>query len=210
MQFTVTGTKGFVPNALPATLNPTLAGATFPTLPAPSKTRILALQEVMGPAGPKEILLDGQKWSAPVSELPALGSTEEWVIVNPTADTHPIHLHLVQFQLVSRQPFNVQNYQTDWIMINGVPPLPIGQATVPLDPTPYLQDGLVGPQPYELAWKDTIQMRPGEVTRIRVRFAPIDGSTSYPFTATGNPGYVWHCHILDHEDNEMMRPYFVV
>lgn len=65
-------------------------------------------------------------------------------------------------------------------------------------------------QPYELAWKDTIQMRPGEVTRIRVRFAPIDGSPSYPFTATGNPGFVWHCHILDHENNEMMRPYFVV
>ena len=52
-------------------------------------------------------------------------------------------------------------------------------------------------------------MNPGEVTTIRVRFASQDGSP-YPFDATKGPGYVWHCHILDHEDNEMMRPYKVV
>ena len=92
--------------ALPAALNPaTLPGATFPTLTAPTKTRILTLQEVMGPLGPVEILLDGQKWAAPLSELPAQGTTEDWVIVNPTADTHPIHLHLIQFQ--TRQPATI-------------------------------------------------------------------------------------------------------
>ncbi len=58
-------------------------------------------------------------------------------------------------------------------------------------------------------------MLPGQLTRIAVRFAPQDrlaGSTSqgnnyFPFDPTNGPGYVWHCHILDHEDNEMMRPY---
>jgi FtsP/CotA-like multicopper oxidase with cupredoxin domain len=45
------------------------------------------------------------------------------------------------------------------------------------------------------------------VTTFIVRFAPIDGSMAYPFDATEGPGYVWHCHIIDHEDNEMMRPY---
>ena len=49
----------------------------------------------------------------------------------------------------------------------------------------------------------------GDVTTIRVRFAAQDG-TPYPFDATTGPGYVWHCHIIDHEDNEMMRPYQVV
>jgi spore coat protein A len=68
----------------------------------------------------------------------------------------------------------------------------------------------VGPAPNEYAWKDTIQMNPGEVTIIRIRFSPIDGTASYPFDPTLGPGYVWHCHILDHEDNEMMRPYIVV
>ena len=53
-------------------------------------------------------------------------------------------------------------------------------------------------------------MNPGEATRIRVRFSPIDGRMDYSFDATQGPGYVWHCHILDHEDNEMMRPYRVV
>jgi hypothetical protein len=52
-------------------------------------------------------------------------------------------------------------------------------------------------------------MNPGEVTTIRVRFTQQDGSP-YPFDATAGPGYVWHCHIIDHEDNEMMRPYMVI
>jgi FtsP/CotA-like multicopper oxidase with cupredoxin domain len=72
-----------------------------------------------------------------------------------------------------------------------------------------VQGSLVGPKPNEKGWKDTIQMNPGEATIIRVRFASQNGSP-YPFDATKGPGYVWHCHIIDHEDNEMMRPYTVV
>jgi len=207
MQFRVGTALGFPPKTLPANLNPTLAGI-FPTLTTPAVTRLLTLQEVMGQFGPVEILLDGQKWAATVNETPALGTTEDWVIVNPTADTHPIHLHLVQFQLVSRQPFQVKKYQTDWMALNGMPPL--SAPTKIVDPTPYLQGKPVTALPVEQAWKDTIQMRPGEVTTIRVRFAPIDGTGTYPFVATSGPGYVWHCHIIDHEDNEMMRPYQVV
>ena len=206
VQFTVTGPGGPTFPVLPAALNPTLT-APFPNLPAPSVTRILTLQEVMGALGPTEILLDGQMWDAPVSEKPRQGATEDWVIVNPTADTHPIHLHLVQFQLVSRQAFQTKKYQTAWTAQNGMM-LPLMTATVPVDPTPYLQGKATGPLPSELGWKDTIQMRPGEVTRIRVRFAAQDGS-AFPFDPTAGPGYVWHCHILDHEDNEMMRPYVV-
>jgi FtsP/CotA-like multicopper oxidase with cupredoxin domain len=60
-------------------------------------------------------------------------------------------------------------------------------------------------------------MNPGQVTRIRVRFAPQctpvqaskPGRNFFPFDPTAGPGYVWHCHILDHEDNEMMRPFEV-
>jgi spore coat protein A len=212
MQFTVNATGGpafpVLPVALNPTLNPPLTGATYPTLPAPTATRILTLQEVMGPAGPVEILLDGQKWAAPVSELPKVGTTEDWVIVNPTMDTHPIHLHLIQFQLVSRQPFQVKKYQSAWTALNGMTPLMNPTVNVP-SLAPYLQGKPVLPLPEEQAWKDTIQMRPGEVTTIRVRFAAQDG-TPFPFDATQGPGYVWHCHIIDHEDNEMMRPYNVV
>jgi FtsP/CotA-like multicopper oxidase with cupredoxin domain len=62
----------------------------------------------------------------------------------------------------------------------------------------------------EQGWKDTIQMNPGEVTIIRVKFSPIDDADGqYSFDPTSGPGYVWHCHIIDHEDNEMMRPYIL-
>ena len=75
--------------------------------------------------------------------------------------------------------------------------------------------------PYEMGWKDTVITYPGEVTRIVVRWAPQDaagtpsirGINDYPFDPTaliGGVGYVWHCHILDHEDNEMMRTYVVI
>ncbi|MEN6519096.1 MAG: multicopper oxidase domain-containing protein [Methanospirillum sp.] len=207
VQFTVTGAGGPSFPVLPAALNPTLAGATFPNLPAPTKTRILTLEEIMGPAGPVQILLDGQPYAAAVSELPKNGATEDWVIVDTTADTHPIHLHLVQFQLVNRTPFQSAKYNKAWMALNGMPPL--NHPTIPLDPTPYFQGKVTGPLPSELGWKDTIQMNPGEVTRIRVRWTAQDGSP-FVFDPTVGPGYVWHCHIIDHEDNEMMRPYKVV
>lgn len=209
MQFTVTANPGPAPATLPPILNPTLDP--YPSLPLATKRRTLVLWEVMGMGGPLEILLNGQKWAGVISELPALGTTEEWVIVNPTADTHPIHLHLVQFQLVSRQKIDTKKYAADWIMLNGgmMPPFPLNYIPKELPIAPYLKGKPTLAPPNEQGWKDTIQMNPGEVTIIRVRFASQDGSP-YPFDATQGPGYVWHCHILDHEDNEMMRPYKVV
>ena len=220
MQFEVTGTVAPALDPLPAILNADLS-AGFPSLAPASVTnrRILTLTEVMGPGGPLEILLDGQKWANPVSERPVYGTTEEWIIVNPTADTHPIHLHLVQFQLVSRQRFDVNGYMAEWSMLNmGISTNTMDSMMPPYSEEPqdvaslakYLKSN---PKPASLAeqgWKDTVQMNPGEVTIIRVKFAPIDGDALYPFDPTEGPGYVWHCHIIDHEDNEMMRPYEVV
>jgi spore coat protein A, manganese oxidase len=218
MQFTVGSAKGFTAKTLPALLNPTLAGS-FPNLPETSLDRQLTLTEIAGPNGPMQLLLDGQSFSAPVSETPKVGTTEDWVIVNPTADTHPIHLHLVQFQLVSRQAFNVTNYMNAWLEANdacGMPGScsdiglmePLKNATVNVNLAPFLEGPVMGPDSQEMGWKDTVKMNPGEVTIIRVRFAQQDGGR-FPFDATKGPGYVWHCHIIDHEDNEMMRPYYV-
>jgi FtsP/CotA-like multicopper oxidase with cupredoxin domain len=207
MQFTVTDKPGHPPVTLPATLNPTLANS-FPSLPASTKTRILTLTEVEGPDGPLEVLVDGQKWSAPISEQPQLGTTEDWIIINLTDDIHPLHWHLVEPQLVSRQTFNATAYAKDWKAQNGEPPL--NHPTKPVEPTPYLTGSPVGPAPHEQGWKDTFQAYPGQVLTVRMRFAPQDGSRNYPFNAAAGPGYVYHCHILDHEDNEMMRPFKIV
>lgn len=214
----------------------------------PDVRRQLVLVEIEGPGGPIAVLLNNTEWeglteddttpipgSVPdghgnyLTEVPRVGSTELWEIINLTMDAHPIHLHLVQFQLMNRQAFNDSNYRKAW---NAAFP---GGQFKPADgpPRPYNQpngDGALGgnpavnpflqgkpmlPPPQEAGWKDTMKMYPGEVTRIVVRFAPqniavgglMPGENRYPFDPTSGPGYVWHCHILDHEDNEMMRPY---
>ena len=205
MQFTVLGQAGWIPTT---PLTPTTVLNSIPALTS-TKTRQMTLIEVMGMGGPLEILLNGQKWAAPVTEDPQLGTTETWVIVNPTADAHPMHLHLVQFQVISRQPFQAVKYLNDWTKLNGIAPLPLGQAVVNPPYQLYLQGKPTPALPSEQGWKDTVKAYPGEVTIIRARWAPIDGSSAYPFDATSGPGYVWHCHIIDHEDNEMMRPYIV-
>ena len=207
MQFTVTNEKGFTPNALPSNLNPTLTG-TFPTLSNPDKQRTLTLIDVAGPSGTEEMLLDGQKWDAPISETTTLGSTEDWLLINPTIDAHPIHVHLVQFQIVQRQQFNITSYMTEWTLLNGDPPLNHSTVNVP-SLEPYYTSTPAKPSPNEQAWKDTVIVNSGEIVTIRLRWTEQNGSP-FPFDATDGPGYVWHCHLLEHEDNEMMRPYIVV
>jgi len=207
MQFTVVSETGFTTQPLPQNLNPTLL-ADYPTLPTPDGKRILTLTDVAGRNGVAMMLLDGQKWDAPVTEIPKLGVTEEWLIVNPTMDTHPIHLHLVQFQVVERQTFNIPLYLKEWTQLNGNPPLTQATKNVAsletfLTGTPRLAEAS------EQGWKDTVSVGSGEVLTIRIRWATQNGD-QFPFDATAGPGYVWHCHILEHEDNQMMRPYIVV
>jgi FtsP/CotA-like multicopper oxidase with cupredoxin domain len=211
MQFTVpsNASEPVDPIQLPCILN------CLPQLTPDAPKRILTLNEVMGENGPVVVLLNGQLWSAPLSERPRVGSTEEWLIVNLTADTHPIHLHLVQFQLLNRQDIDADIYRIKWEELNGMPPLNHPTEVLPVEP--YLTSEPIAPDENEMGWKDTVRMNPNQVTRILVRFAPQDipscqsipGENKYPFDPTSGPGYVWHCHILDHEDNEMMRPYKV-
>ncbi len=211
----------------------------------PDVRRQLTLNEVMGPGGPLEVLVNNSKWDGTnpdgpipgsvsdgrgnyVTEVPQVGSTEMWQIINLTADAHPIHLHLVQFQLVSRQRFQtnkyVKAYETSFpggaFIPSYGPPLDYLTGTPGIlggnpDVTPYLRGRAQPAELNERGWKDTFIMYPGEVTTVMVRYAPTDEPTStpgvntYAFDPTSGPGYVWHCHIIDHEDNEMMRPYLV-
>src|ERR1700758_5316581 len=94
-----------------------------------SRRRQLILVEVEGDGGPLEVLVNNTRWDgkrensgAPipgfkpdgrgnwVSELPQIGSTELWEIINLTEDAHPMHLHLVQFQLLNRQKIDADRY----------------------------------------------------------------------------------------------------
>jgi FtsP/CotA-like multicopper oxidase with cupredoxin domain len=217
MQFTVTDQKGFDAKSLPELLNPTLEGDAFPTLPSPDNTRILTMFQVNGEQGPLIFLLNGQLWSGEVSELPRLGETEEWIIVDITNNAHPIHLHLVQFQVVGRQDIDAPRYAADWISLQrealqnatASPPWPVDFVPEELEVEPYLTGTFRGPALYELGWKDTALVYPNSITKIRARWTSQNGNP-FSFDATDGPGYVWHCHLLEHEDNEMMRPYRVL
>jgi len=160
-------------------------------LPPATATRRLALIEKMGLGhdsegneleGPVEALLgrveDGEAveylWMDPVTENPAVGDTEVWELYNTTGDAHPMHIHEVVFEVVNREGLVLEGEEVA---------------------TPIETDGVItGPEPWETGFKDTVIAYPGQVTRVKARFA--------------KPGqFVWHCHIVEHEDNEMMRPY---
>lgn len=257
----------------------------------PRRTRLLTLNGIPGAGGPLAILLNNSTWlglrdhGKPIpgskrisgakdprlpytTELPKVGSTEVWRFANLTMGGHPIHLHLAQFQVLDRTPFdrtcylplyfgefpdgvfkpgmgppNRYNKRNDDGEIGGNPAVPDACLTGPAMP----------PAPWERGWKDTVRVPPGMIARIAVRWAPTDlpsmtgdgvrycpkgdvllkrpealpcvprpGSNLFAFDPSaglnvkkdsfgypGGPGYVWHCHILDHEDNEMMRALFV-
>ncbi|USK37097.1 multicopper oxidase [Cytobacillus firmus] len=127
------------------------------------------------------------------TEFPEIDSVEIWEFAHPTFDsnsplgippniTHPIHLHLVQFQILERQDFDVKTFnEKEWIKNgNGIK---LGKKH--------------HPDPSENGWKDTVRVEPGKVTRIIVPFKHYTGE------------YVWHCHILEHEDHDMMRPLII-
>jgi len=175
MQFRVGPRKSEDSSSLPRQLRPV---AKTPESAA-VKIRPLALSEKMSLKGESmEMFLNNTPWHAPVTEKPVLDSVEIWSLINTTDDSHPIHLHLVRFQILDRRRF---------------------------EPFFYLNDGelrytgpVVPPAPEEAGWKDTVRADPKMVTRIIVKFEGYLGR------------YVWHCHVLEHEDNEMMRPYEVV
>jgi FtsP/CotA-like multicopper oxidase with cupredoxin domain len=156
-------------------------------MPAGPKAALLGKVDLTNPAMPMGIPL---KWhdeslastpvtltlnnnvtlSVNVSEAPVLGSTETWEMYNFTVDAHPIHLHLVRFEVVNREIF---------------------------DPLFGIPGTITPPEPWETGYKDTVIAYPGQITRVKATF-DIAGL------------YVWHCHIVEHEDNEMMRPYIVL
>ena len=212
MQFTVTSARGmrggFANWRLPS----------FSTLDQQEAThrRTVLLTEIMDPATgePVMALLNARPWMTDDIERPVVNTLEQWDIVNLTADTHPIHLHLVQVQAHDRQAIDVESYLTDVFGTTELTQAHVGTGTRPF---PSVDGYLAGPpmptDPWERGWKDTVQAHPGMVTRILAPFGPLAAAgtpfgTRLPTPFTGR--YVWHCHILDHEDNEMMLPYEVV
>ncbi|HEY8430732.1 MAG TPA: multicopper oxidase [Sandaracinaceae bacterium] len=162
-----------------------------PTTDLPPRDVVLVEETTTGDA-PVHVRLgtvaDGPlPWSAPPTEVIGLGDTEVWRIANTTDDAHPIHLHLIDFRILDRIPFDADGFSTAqaaWLAGEG--PLPNLDDFVTGSPAP--------PEPQEEGQpKDTVIAYPNTITRIVAHF-----------DRAGE--YVWHCHIIEHEDNDMMRP----
>ncbi|MBZ4668313.1 MAG: spore coat protein manganese oxidase [Epulopiscium sp.] len=142
------------------------------------RTRDITLDVTQDRYGRLMFMLNDHMYIDKITENPMLGDIEIWRIINSGIAVHPIHIHLVQFQILDRIPFDVEAYNLK------------GQIRFTGDPEP--------PLPGEQGWKDTVQAFPGFVTRVIMRFAPYIGR------------YVYHCHILEHEDYDMMRQFEVI
>ena len=110
------------------------------------------------------------------------GSTEVWSVLNLTEDTHPFHVHLVQFQALARDRYNTEGFQPE-----------TGGTTTPVF---FQKHGMLDAN--EMGWKDTVRVNPGELVSIAATFDSFTGR------------YMYHCHLLEHEDHDMMRPFIVM
>jgi spore coat protein A len=125
-------------------------------------------------------LINGLGWDD-ITEYPEIGTTEVWSFFNLSQEVHPMHLHLVHFQILDNQPLMADPGRKGFFLPKAVP----GSRPEP-------------PQPNEAGWKDTFRSMPGQVTRIITKFEGFTGK------------YPYHCHILEHEDHEMMRQFEVI
>jgi len=186
-------------------------GNTDPTLPDGTTVRTLTLNEVFDSYGRLIQMLGtndkvnneyGREYVDTSTENISAGAIEVWRIFNTTGDTHPMHFHLINLQVISRQPFDVTAF-----MLNGTETLGTKYA----------------PDANELGWKETIRMNPGEMTTVIAKFDLPSAPFTIPSTPRAGSGglgvtpstgktlheYVWHCHILEHEEHDMMRPLLV-
>lgn len=127
-------------------------------------------------------LINGKTFDE-ITERPVLGTTEIWRFYNPSHLTHPMHMHLVMFQVLDRQ--SIEETTSDH------------QHDTPVA-TPMLTGERRSPRPEESGWKDTVQVGPMEMVRVIAQFTDYEGRYSY------------HCHILEHEDQAMMRQFETV
>lgn len=140
-----------------------------------------------------QVVLDGSlAWHHPITENPDVGDTEIWEIYNATGDAHPVHVHLVHFDVLDRQEFTADAIMQPTLQHDGS--FGVGFRLENVAKTPGTLDTAIAPS--EETRRDMVMALPDTVTRIKMHF-PRAGR------------YVWHCHILSHEDHEMMRPMHV-
>jgi spore coat protein A len=186
---------------------------TLPAVPRISATPKLAPRDVVLKENtdeydnPIEVLLNGLHFTDPVDDFVKAGTTETWQFVNLTVDAHPMHTHLVTFEVVDRQYLDVDGFTADWQAFLDSGRNPLFKPAV----ADYVRGAPIPPGLEEMGYKDTVKAYPGYVTRIRAKFvAPKDAKLLYYAGRRTYGKWVYHCHILEHEENDMMRPFELV
>jgi spore coat protein A len=158
-------------------------------------TRYLTLNEIGVDTVDWVLRLNAADFEDATTETPKAGTVEDWVYINLTGDTHPMHTHLVTFEVIGRTPFDAAGYMSAYGGPNGV----IGG----IDPAPFITGPMVRASRTERGFKDTVQAHPGYLTTVRAKY-------DLPSGVIAPQTYVYHCHIVEHEDNDMMRPFTVI
>lgn len=212
MRFTVLDETG-LPGVIPEKLR---GGSGFPTklpaLPKPDSIRDITLNWLLAPRIPfSDMNINNVGYMDEEIEMPEQGSVEQWNFINNSPWDHTLHIHLVQFRILGRTDFAASLYKlTQAKPKKGVRWAPSAERYTFGRP-------MQAPKPEESGWKDTVRCPPGQITRIIVRFPTeqelgFDPDRTFGSSQFMSPlqGYSWHCHILDHEDHEMMLRYRLV
>jgi len=179
---------------------PLLSGGSVPG-------RVITLNEIGAGAAHWELNLNARPYGAgetgetPLVEELRWNNVEDWYFVNTTADTHPMHTHLFTFRVMGRYNLDVNRLVASYGTANGVPQLDAARLQ------PFLTSALMSPPPQETGLKDTVKTNPGQVTVVRARFTP--PTTAFVNGQLTTQKYVHHCHIVEHEDNDMMERVYV-
>jgi spore coat protein A len=139
--------------------------------------------------------IESLTWEEVLTEKPLLNDVETWEVYNFTGDAHPVHLHLVSFQILGRNEisFDEEDFGEKLQPQHGG-----GTGTgATIDVTKVVTGNPIPNAPNENGWKDTFIVPPGTKGIVKAKFDRLGR-------------YVWHCHILSHEDHEMMRPFEVI
>ncbi|XP_010552729.1 PREDICTED: multicopper oxidase LPR1 [Tarenaya hassleriana] len=162
-------------------------------------TRYITMYEYVSDTNePTHLYVNGLPYDAPATETPKAGTSEVWNVINLTEDNHPLHIHLGLFKVLEQRALvDAEAFKACMTKRNDAIKCHVSR---------YARGEKTEVAAHERGWKNVFKIMPGHVTSILLRFSYIHSNASYPFDPTVEPGYVYHCHILDHEDNVMMRP----
>ncbi|KZV19530.1 hypothetical protein F511_06392 [Dorcoceras hygrometricum] len=186
MKFIITAGHERDTTRLPTTLikypppNPTSA----------SITRYIVMYEYTSNTDePTHMYINAKPFEAPVTETPKVGATEIWTVINLTEDTHPLHIHLgLILALNQTKVVGVDEFKSCMMELNDATKCKVDK---------YVRGETIQVPAHEKGWKNVYKMMPGCETTILVRFSYIHSNESYPFDATAEPGYIYHCHVSD-------------